>query len=263
MSGNTASTFLFNPFTKQIVPFPTENHVPGRISTSIMGFSCYPTSSDCLLVEIKKFPSKYPRKFEVNYTRLGGNRWTQVEFSDHFQYPGKYCSVCFRFYDSSPVFYQGAFYYLGHEGNLGVLEFRDSEVTWKVLPSPSRPLDSNHQSFLVECNGELLSVFAGKFGKGVHVFKLRRSKMTWNKVESLGNYMIFISCSSSFATMATIPGMENKIYFPRFCDQSGYNIVFYSLDTMKFHSFQNKDSEIDFYSTREQLCAGWIQPNCC
>ena len=74
-------------------------------------------------------------------------------------------------------------------------------------------------------------MFVGKFEKRVRVFRLDRFKREWNKVKSLRNYMIFVSGSSSVATMATTPGMENKIYFPRFCGQTGYSILFYSLDT--------------------------------
>ncbi|KAK6269636.1 hypothetical protein POUND7_006741 [Theobroma cacao] len=250
MSGNTDSTFLFNPFTRKIVPFPKDD-IPYRFFTSFMGFSCYPTSSDCLVVV---FGQKFYQKVYLSYTRLGGQGWTDVDF---------HSSMDFVFCENSPVFYQGAFYCLGRGGNLGVLQFTAGEVTWRVLLKPTRPCSSYHQNFLVECNGKLLSVFVGEFGKGVRVFKLNHSPMAWIEVESLGHYMIYISRSSSLAAMATAPGMENKIYFPRFCGQSGHSNVFYSLDTKKFHSFESGNAEVDFYSTREQLCACWIEPNWC
>ncbi|KAK6230244.1 hypothetical protein QUC31_001762 [Theobroma cacao] len=250
MSGNTDSTFLFNPFTRKIVPFPKDD-IPYRFFTSYMGFSCYPTSSDCLVVV---FGQKFYQKVYLSYTRLGGQGWTDVDF---------HSSMDFVFCENSPVFYQGAFYCLGRGGNLGVLQFTAGEVTWRVLLKPTRPCSSYHQNFLVECNGKLLSVFVGEFGKGVRVFKLNHSPMAWIEVESLGHYMIYISRSSSLAAMATAPGMENKINFPRFCGQSSHSIVFYSLDTKKFHSFESGNAEVDFYSTREQLCACWIEPNWC
>ncbi|XP_021287694.1 F-box/kelch-repeat protein At1g57790-like [Herrania umbratica] len=191
------STFLFNPFTGKIVPFPS--HFQYR-STAYMGFSCNPTSSDCFVVAIEK----YHPKIRLCFNRLGTQEWSYAEFLDETV-----------FCEKSPVFYQEAFYCLGHGVNLEVLQFTFGGITWEVLPNPTRPC-SYHQNFLVECDGELLPVFVGAFGEGVYVFKLNLSSMEWIEVKSLGNFMIYISGSSSLAAMATTPGMENKIYFPIF-----------------------------------------------
>jgi hypothetical protein len=56
--------------------------------------------------------------------------------------------------------------------------------------------------------------------------------------------------------VANIPGMENKIYFPRFY---GKSIVFYSLETNNYHTFQS-DEVVNFHHTREYLNGTWIQP---
>lgn len=55
------------------------------------------------------------------------------------------------------------------------------------------------------------------------------------------------------------PGMENKINFPRFYGQS---IVFYSLETDDYHSFESQDV-VNFYSTTEELYCGWIEARWC
>jgi len=89
----------------------------------------------------------------------------------------------------------------------------------------------------------------------VQVFKLNESTMTWMKIESLKNHMLFVG-KTSFSVVANIPGMENKIYFPRFYDQS---IVFYSLETNNYHTFEN-DEVVNFHHMREQLDGCWIQP---
>ena len=61
------------------------------------------------------------------------------------------------------------------------------------LVSKSKPpCNGNLQKFLVECNGELLSVFVAPFGKWIRVFKLNKSKMTWVRVENLSNYMLYV-----------------------------------------------------------------------
>ena len=165
----------------------------------------------------------------------------------------------FSFDCNSPVFYKGAFYYLGKEGNLGILKSNNEEHSFEVLTKPKPPCNGNFQKFLVECNGELLSIFVAPFGKCVRVFKLNESIMTWVRFENLGNYMLFVSHTSSMSAIAKSPGMENKIYFPRFYGES---IVFYSLETDNYHSFKSKDV-VDFYSTTEVLCCGWIEPRWC
>jgi hypothetical protein len=79
--------------------------------------------------------------------------------------------------------------------------------------------------------------------------------MTWMKVKSLKNHMIFVG-KTSFSALANISGMENKIYFNRFY---GQNVVFYSLETNNYHTFQN-DEVVNFHHMREQLNGTWIQP---
>lgn len=79
---------------------------------------------------------------------------------------------------NSPVFYKEAFYFLGRERNLGILKLNDEETSFKVLTKPKPPCNGNLQKFLVECNGELLSVFVAPFGKWIRVFNLNESKMT-------------------------------------------------------------------------------------
>lgn len=79
---------------------------------------------------------------------------------------------------NSPVFYKEAFYFLGRERNLGILKLNDEETSFKVLTKPKPPCNGNLQMFLVECNGELLSVFVAPFGKWIRVFNLNESKMT-------------------------------------------------------------------------------------
>jgi hypothetical protein len=100
-----------------------------------------------------------------------------------------------------------------------------------------------------------LAVLESSLGKGVRVFKLDESTMTWMKVESLKNHMLFVG-NTSFSAVANIPGMENKIYFPRFYRQ---RVVFYSLETNNYHTFEN-DKAVNFHHVREHLNGTWIQP---
>ncbi|KAK4576151.1 hypothetical protein RGQ29_026913 [Quercus rubra] len=235
-------TFFFNPFTQAILPL-AENM--GRaLDFSCIGFSSSPPSSECVVVNLK-YSSSLGQDLDEDL-----DHWHKNEFND----------ADFSFNNNSPIFYRGAFYCLGQKGNLGILKLNDDgENTWEVLTKPKPPCMSGYdQNYLVECDDELFSVFVGNMRKWVQVFKLNESKMTWIRVENLGNHMFYLSCSSSFSVKARTPGMENKIYFPIFCGQS---MVFFSLETKKFHSFEGKD--VDFYSSREKLRCGWIEPRWC
>jgi hypothetical protein len=66
--------------------------------------------------------------------------------------------------------------------------------------------------------------------------------------------MLFVG-KTSFSAVAKISEMENKIYFSRFYDQS---IVFYSLETKKYHTFENE--VVNFESVREAHNCSWIEP---
>ncbi|XP_023907367.2 F-box/kelch-repeat protein At1g57790 [Quercus suber] len=196
------STFFFNPFTQALLPLADRSF---HIRNPCMGFSSTPDSSECVAVEIEDKTANNS-SFFVNYCSPGNEDWDEWEL--------EYAN--FSFDCNSPVFYKGAFYYLGKEGNLGILKLNDEEHSFEVLTKPKPPCNGNFQKFLVECNGELLSIFVAPFGKWVRVFKLNESKMTWVRVEDLGNYMLYVSHTSSMSAIVKSPGMENKIYFPRF-----------------------------------------------
>ncbi|KAJ1407909.1 F-box protein [Sesbania bispinosa] len=237
---STDFSFFFNPFTKQAVLYkygPKTNR-----DARWIGFSHPPTSPECTVVEFGKIGPCATMMAHIS--RLGEDEWGRLHFED--------CN--FPIYNISPVFHKRAFYYLSKKGKLGVIKVEEN-ISWKELEKPHAPCTDYLNSFLVECNGNLLSVFEGPFGKWVRVFKLNESKMTWIKVKSLENHMLFVG-NASFSAMANIPGMENKIYFPRFYGQS---IVFYSLETNNYHTFED-DEVVNFHTMREKLNCSWIEP---
>lgn len=104
-----------------------------------------------------------------------------------------------------------------------------------------------------------MAVVVGHMGKWVDVFRWDRETEGWNKVESLGNWTIFINSSSScFSTEARRPEMGNKIYFPRFY---GGCVVFYSMEKKKWHFDRSEDALSDFHGTKELLNCCWIEPS--
>ncbi|WJX22559.1 hypothetical protein P8452_11850 [Trifolium repens] len=230
---------LFNPFTKEVLPFPFGNKK--IMNTRCFGMSHSPTSSECVAVELYK-------RYTITAAfirRLTEGRTGFIEFED--------CK--FPLFNISPAFHNGSFYFLSVTGKLSVIEVTREAIGWRVLEEPQAPCSSHFNNFLVECDDNLLSVFESPFGKGVQVFKLNEDTMTWMKVKSLKNHMLFVG-KTSFSAVANIPGMENKIYFNKLYGQS---VVFYSLETNNYHTFENVEV-VNFHHAREQLNSIWIQP---
>ena len=226
--------FFYNPFTKKLLSHPRLRYRKEIKNTRCFGMSHSPTSSECIAVELD-------REVKVHDPFNGA-----VILYDCREFP---------VYNISPVFHNGLFYCLSMKGKLGVIEATREKINWKEIEGPQAPYNKHFNNFLVECDGNLLAVLESSLGKGVRVFKLDESTMTWMKVESLQNHMLFVG-KTSFSAVANIPGMENKIYFSRFY---GQNVVFYSLDTNNYHTFEN-DEVVNFHHMREHLDGCWIQP---
>jgi hypothetical protein len=240
---NTSFQVFFNPFTKEVLPLPVANKQISNIRC--FGMSDSPTSSKCVIVELVESSSVVVKPFTTAYINFWEEGYRNFTFERRK----------FRHYNTSPAFHNGLFYFLSKTGKLAVIEVTRENIRLKVLEELQVPCSTCFNNFLVKCDGNLLSIFESPFGKGVQVFRLNESTMTWMKVESLKNHMLFVG-KTSFSTVANIPGMENKIYFPRFY---GKSIVFYSLETNNYHTFQN-DEVVNFHHTREYLNGAWIQP---
>ncbi|KAL5097265.1 hypothetical protein RYX36_001592 [Vicia faba] len=233
---------FFNPFTKQVLSFPFWG--TGTRNTRCFGMSHSPTSFQCVTLEfVKGFSVSSLTKGYVHHLLEGRNGIFTFEDKE------------FTLRNVSPAFHNGLFYFLSKTGKLAVVQATRENYSWKVLEELQAPCSSYLNNFLVECDGNLLSVFECPLPNGVQVFKLNESTMTWIKVESLKNHMLFVG-KTSFSAVANIPGMENKIYFPRFY---GQNLVFYSLETNNYHTFQN-DQVVNFHDVREHLNGRWIMP---
>ncbi|GKF00572.1 hypothetical protein Tco_0023922 [Tanacetum coccineum] len=160
-------------------------------------------------------------------------------------------------------------YAMRDNGGLDVYkEMGREDLCWEryVRPAPTSCCTSFPQSYQVRCEEHLLQVIVGKFGESVEVFKLNGSTQEWVKINGLGKHMIFISSVSSLCIEAKIPEMENKIYFPRLSSERG-NMVFHSLETCMYHTFNNKfiqEEFADFFGTKHFLTRHtWIEPSWC
>lgn len=81
--------------------------------------------------------------------------------------------------------------------------------------------------------------------------------MTWAKVQNSGCYMIYVSRSSSFFSVAKTQEWRTKSTFLGFMVRVSSFIL---LTQKKIYLFDNNSYEKDFCSTREQLHCGRIKP---
>ncbi|PWA91887.1 hypothetical protein CTI12_AA058900 [Artemisia annua] len=240
---------LFNPFTGDIRTLP---EVP---STRIFSFSAPPTSPDCMVVALTR------RCVSIHFVAAGEPYWHTVflDFDgDNYQF------FTLNGLESLDLYAMKA------NGELDIYKEMGKEYySWErtVCPAPTSCCTSFRQSFLVRCEEHgFLQVIVGEFGESVEVFKFNDATQEWVKIDGLGKHMIFISSVSPICIKAKIPEMENKIYFPRLSSPKG-NMVFYSLETCRYHTFNNKHIQEnfgDFFGTRWLAAPhAWIEPNWC
>ncbi|KAF9613573.1 hypothetical protein IFM89_009243 [Coptis chinensis] len=230
---------FFNPFTKVTVELPD---LPEHYTMNGLSFTQAPISTDCVVFGIAWAGAS---AVQILYLHLGEDAWT---------HEGRHNEVDFFPSNNNPVFHDGAFYCLGAERYLGVFDLRD--YTWTIHLTPE-PCSSIQQNFLVENDGELLSVFVGQEGEYVHLYKLDRSNMYWEVLSNLEDQMLFVSRSTSLLMKATSEKMQNKIYFPLSYGNRN-NYLFYSLETQRWQSSLGGYLSEDIYNTEEKLHCTWI-----
>ncbi|XP_050220969.1 uncharacterized protein LOC126671254 [Mercurialis annua] len=246
MSRGDFKMLFFNPLTKERIDLP---NLRANYKFHGISFSATPTSPDCVVLGV--YNGHDGNELCISLICHGETVWTRLELK-------KYCK--FIISHCNPVFYDGLFYCFGRNGMLGTFDPRkDDETGWTLLRWPEKPCVSSESNYLIECNGDLFSVFEGPSGKYIKVFKLDKKSMSWLNVDSLGDEtVLFVSRTTSFSAECKVPRIGNKVFFPRFRD--GY-CVFYSLVTEKFHCLKIDKARDDFYGTTEKLHCSWFEPN--
>ncbi|XVF77448.1 hypothetical protein PTKIN_Ptkin14bG0044000 [Pterospermum kingtungense] len=232
--------FFYHPFTNNSIELP--QGVGAREHNCCVGYglSSSPTAEDSILVG-NSFNYIY-------YICLREGQWIEYHFSDFDDFEPN---------QNSSIYFDGAFYFLGRDGKVAVFRRNDGQVSWKIFKELQSPCDNFCNNYLLECDGNLLSVFV--VDQMVHIYKLNfTAPMTWEKVTSLGNHALFVSPSSSFSVIPNSFDMENKVYF---CKLYGKDIVYYCLSTDKFYTCGKKEIVADFNNTTEFLYSTWIGPS--
>ncbi|XP_026449192.1 uncharacterized protein LOC113349430 [Papaver somniferum] len=261
VSNDMKTPFFYNPFTKVMIRLPDFPNVNHRLYLSGMSFSSPPTSPDCVVFAIEQIIGNIISIYAIKRGSCYWRSRVRLNSDDSFV-------PCFN----NSVFFQGDFFCLDYAGTLGRCVVYDEDkintLGWVVYSESLKQFNGTFPSYLVECNGQLLTVNVGRFGKPVGVFSLDWAKKVWVKVKNLGEYMLFISNTSSFSAIAPPNSrMENKIYFPRL-QKDGRGLLFYSLDTGKYHyshgrraQQSNTDAATDFYDAKEMCNSTWIEPD--
>ncbi|KAL6661325.1 hypothetical protein ACP70R_000709 [Stipagrostis hirtigluma subsp. patula] len=243
--------FIINPFTGELVEDPPI--LERSYYYNGFSFSSTPMSLDCVFFGIN---SSHSGHYVSIYTwRHGEDTWSELEFEYEESFPVA---------RNNPVFFRGKFYCLGRKGNLGVFDpkSQETESAWKILEKPEpvhaemELFDDDHEGrefcYLVELEGELVSVFMRNDANPPRVFKLDETKMTWTEVEEIGDAALFLDSRASYAVVSPEGGHGNRIYFPRF-SEDGKQAAFYDMETKMYHP--------SFYGLKQPLKCVWVVPN--
>ncbi|RAL48566.1 hypothetical protein DM860_005990 [Cuscuta australis] len=244
LSKSGSGVNLYNPFKRDII---TYNYSHTRIEDCLFFVGKPPGSMHPICID---FCDGIHVFVSINFEP--GKDWSRDELTSEKNFDAAM--------QTSPVLFNDAFYYLDKMGRLGYLEIdlQLVSIRWEVLEKPQRPADLKFFShnFLVECGGELISVFLGRAGKWVYVYKLNNNHQAWEKVSNLGGYDLYLNPTSSSA-MPSLSG-GNRIYFPLL---RGTDIVYFSMETGKWHfSGSQQDSSSHLYGTRWYPNSCWIKP---
>ncbi|PWA86335.1 hypothetical protein CTI12_AA146440 [Artemisia annua] len=236
---------FFNPFTYDIRKLPVVGYLESFC------FSAPPTSSDCMVVG---FTTKGESNFYIHFV-AGEPSWCTLGGGDD--------PSSFHF----PTFCGQDVYVLRNDSGVDVYrKVGHEDYSWEtfIAEAPRSCCTSPAKHFLAKCDQHLFLVVVGDSGESVEVFKVNESKKEWEKVRCLGTHMIYICATTCLCIEAKLPEMENKIYFPTLHSVDG-KIVFYSLETCKYHTFNGKnigETFVDFFGLEcHSNPHTWIEPS--
>nr|XP_043611443.1 uncharacterized protein LOC122583065 [Erigeron canadensis] len=234
------STVLYNPFTRDIrkLPQAPDGSVEGYC------FSAPPTDPLCIVARFKK--SVELLGCDVAYREDSKEKWEWrwIHLNLGYRYP---CTLQF------PTFHGQDVYALSGNGGIYVFRKLVEGLVCFIAELPKSCCKSTPvKRFLAICDQHLIQVVMDELGESTELFNLDESKKEWKKIDSLGKHMIYVCGTTCLCVEARKPEMENKIYFPRLRSKK---IVFYSLETCRYHTFKNGETNIeeesfaDFFQT--------------
>ncbi|KAL7155680.1 hypothetical protein ABFS83_03G092800 [Erythranthe nasuta] len=260
--GDDETLFFYHPFNHHMieVPSPSDSNCAGY--TTICFFHP-PTSPDCFIVGIATQIDVGYDTVDIGVLKHGENEWKNCTYQ----------SQKFQSSIGPPILHGGLLYFLDIDGDVATFDIREhgSLSSWKVFPDclpkcPPKCLEKHwnrkcikEHYFIKPKGGEtIFGVFAMDGEREVKVFKLSET-FSWESVKDIGDMVFYVSNTSSFGytTDAKSKSMKNKIFFSKF---HGDNVVHYSLDTQKYHSFEGDYSSNNPHGLKRLDFATWIMP---
>ncbi|GJR94427.1 hypothetical protein Tco_0266601 [Tanacetum coccineum] len=165
---------FFNPFTSDLRKLPEATY-----GFYAVCFSAPPTSPDCMVAGISIADECL---VSVHYLARESS-WRTIHVGAE--------PDSIRF----PTFFGEDLYALDGDGKLiGFIGLGDenSSSTFVEARAPISCCTSPTRHYLMKCGQDLLKVIVGKFGERVEVFKWDVSKEEWEKIDSLGNHVLYI-----------------------------------------------------------------------
>ncbi|PWA84602.1 hypothetical protein CTI12_AA005490 [Artemisia annua] len=249
-TNNLGCLVFFNPFTSDVRQLPTARHLLENLC-----FSAPPTSPGCIVLGFTK-----PEEGHVYILKFGDPDplWLKIDLDFDGDDP-------YAFY--FPTFFGQDVYALCDEGKLVAFKEIMSEENffWEdVADAPVCCEKIWRQYFLVKCHQRVILVTVGEFGGNVEVFELNDLTNEWKKIKCLGKHVLYICGATCLCIEPKTPKMQNKIYFPRLHSENE-KIVFYSLETCKYHTFSGDNIEetfgLFFGTKRHRYPHAWIEPS--
>ncbi|KAF7116712.1 hypothetical protein RHSIM_RhsimUnG0017800 [Rhododendron simsii] len=245
------SIYMLEPFRKMRIDLPLLpqhfNILNGHV------FKISKTTKSCHFTRIYRTPSG-----QLGFLKFLSERaaWTRYSTNDRSFLPSW----------NNLVSLHGYVYCLDYRGKLGRFQ-RVGNITEWVILNESQTLcfpSKLWQSFLVlvSFTNKLMAVFVGESGGWVHVVNFNFTTRKWQLVDGLGNLVLFVG-RTSIAVEAEEDRLRNKIFFPVFKKADGNSIIFYSLESGRFHSFGSENSCLDFHDWKDfkfLFNSTWIQP---
>ncbi|XP_012829465.1 PREDICTED: F-box/kelch-repeat protein At1g57790-like [Erythranthe guttata] len=290
--GDDETLFFYHPFNHHMieVPSPSDSNCAGY--TTICFFHP-PTSPDCFVVGIVTQLDQWSDTVDIGVLKHGEDKWENCTYqSQIFQSsigpPILHGGLVYFLDTDGDV----ATFDIREHGSLSSWKVFPDCLP-KCLPEClekhwSRKCIKEH--YFIKPKGEetIFAVFAVHGEREVKVYSLSetfswelvedlvfyvsnscsfgyttdvRSKSTfsWELVEDLGDRVFYVSnsCSFGYTTDVRSKSMKNKIFFPKF---HGDNVVYYSLDTHKYHSFEGGYSCNNPHGLKKLNFATWIMP---
>ncbi|KAL8059274.1 hypothetical protein ABFX02_03G074900 [Erythranthe guttata] len=251
MSRDGKALFFYNPSDNHMIKLPT----PTVAYTTICFFHP-PTSSKCFVFGIATemvFPFD---KLRVGILKRGEGKWATSLTGNKYH--------AFMLSLGPPVYEYGLLFFLDVNGNVAVFnvdEF-DTSKDWAVFIRchKQRRLRRNIiEHYLIKPKGQkdIFAVFAMHYDiRKVRVFRLLKDFL-WELVENIGDMVFYVSNTSSFGHKTNVKSLMNKIFFSKF---NGDNVVYYSLDSQKYHSFEGDYSSDNAHGSRRLDFAAWTIP---